>query len=207
MGRNPYNQTVHKERKQPNGLKGTLQRRKDFIHRSRIKKLQNETKVYLQRQATLKNPDEYSSKMDEYVIDRKKHRMVRRDENDAESIKDLEHILMVKKNALLRLQKRLLFHRSKTIVYNKAGVPEKVEPCDLIDVTQIYEKIDVSHELERKEAVEEQIKLLKQDIRKTEQTLLNSQIKAKENDKRKKYEAKTLTGDIIATVYQTPRKR
>ncbi|EKE37669.1 U3 small nucleolar RNA-associated protein 11, putative [Entamoeba nuttalli P19] len=207
MGRNPFNQTIHHERQQPKSMRGLgkLERRKDFVKRAHIRKLQEETTAYLKRKASNKNPDEFNCKMQNMRLQGKVVIDIR--PKEGQSAQELERLLMIQKNALVRLQKKKIFIREKRIVFNEEGKGIEMEPIDLVDVSKIKEKIDAQKIIEEQEKRQQEINKLQKEIKITERKLQEISKIEREQDKRKKIEIKDEYGDVIATHYQNTRKK
>lgn len=208
MGRNPFNKTVHKEREQPKEMRslGKLERRKDFVKRAHIKKIKDKTTLYLKRKGAAKNPDEFSTKMQNLRLEGRQ--LVSTKPIEEESVRSVETQLMVLKNALKRLQKKQLFVRQEKIVFDDNGKAMKADPIDLIDASTVTDTvIDATSTLEERKRRQQRIAEVQKDIRQTERRLQELRQKERDNDKRRKLEIKDEYGDVVATYYQNIRKR
>lgn len=207
MGRNPFNKTVHYERKQPKAMRGLgkLERKKDFLKRAHMKKLQDETTTYLRRKGAGKNPDEFNTKMQNMRLQGKVVIDVR--PKEGESIRDVENTLLILKNAQRRLEQKTLIAREKRILYDEEGNAHEADPIDLVDASTIKGKIDPALTLEMRAARQKQIAEIQKEIRATEKKLQELMKIERSKDQRKKLEIKDEYGDVIATYYQNTRKK
>ena len=207
MGRNPFNKTIHYERKQSKETKGLgkLERRKDFLKRAKVKKLQEQTTMYLKQKGSNKNPDEFNMKMQNMRLQGKAVIDIRPKEGD--SVQDLERLLMIQKNAQNRLKKKLIHQREKRIVFDDNGNAQEVDPIDLVDVNKIEEKLNVDHIVKEQQNIRKKIADIEREMKKTERMLMDARKVERSEDQRKKLEITDEYGDVVATYYQTPRKK
>ncbi|KAL7718890.1 U3 small nucleolar RNA-associated protein 11 [Entamoeba marina] len=202
-----FNQTTHRSRSQPLEQRhlGKLERKEDFKKRAKKYKLQKKTTLYLQRQAAMKNPDEFNTKMTSLRLQGK--HLISTKPQEKESIQEVEMLLRVQKNALHRLQKKDIITNSERIVYDENGVPHKALPADLLNAASIKEKIEVNEILKARKQRQQKVIDIQKQIKKTQQRLQELVKAERQQDKRKKIEIKDEYGDVVATHYQTLRKK
>ena len=207
MGRNPFNKTIHYERqqsKESRGL-GRLERRKDFLKRARVKKLQEQTTMYLKQKGSNKNPDEFNMRMQNMRLQGKAVIDIR--PKEGATVQELERLQMIQKNAYNRLKKKLIQYRNKRIVFDENGNASEAEPMDLVDVNKLKGTLDVENVMKEQTEIKKKLVEIEKEMRKTERMLMETRKVEREKDQRKKLEIKDEYGDVVATYYQFTRKK
>ena len=209
MGRNPYNQTIHYERQQPQSTRhlGRMERRKDFLKRARKQKLKKETTLLLKRRAAMRNPDEFNTKMINLRL--KGKALISTKPTEELSVKEIERQLLIQNNALERLQKKERFGTGDRtrIIYDDNGKAKKVDMASLIDANLASNDGSIVTSLTIKQARDKQIADLKRQIKQTQKLLSEAKKKERSQDTRKKVEVTNEYGEVVDNIYQFKRSK
>ena len=87
------------------------------------------------------------------------------------------------------------------------GNAKEEEPIDLVDVNKIEEKLNVEDVMKEQQMIRKKISDIDREMKKTERMIMEARKVERSKDQRKKLEITDEYGDVVATYYQTPRKK
>ena len=204
MGRNPYLQKVHQERRAPKGIRH-LERRRDFLKRAAKQKMVAKTKEYWAKQAMLKNPDEFHHKMLSLRVAGKT--IESRDAAPTVTVHELELEALALKRQIERLEeKSVLDSRSTVLKADADGKMQEVPAAPLVNPSKLVRPVDADQLREFAARREAKLRQLRKDLRTAEQRVADARKAERAKDSRPRREVVSADG-TVEVFHQTIRKK
>ena len=204
MGRNPYLQKVHQERRAPKGIRH-LERRRDFLKRAAKQKMVAKTKEYWAKQAMLKNPDEFHHKMLSLRVAGKT--IESKDAAPTATVHELEIEALALKRQIERLEaKSVLDGRSTVFKADADGKMQEVPAAPLVNPSKLVRPVDADQLREFAARREAKLRQLRKDLRTAEQRVADARKAERAKDSRPRREVVSADG-TVEVFHQTIRKK